>query len=59
MYMENYIYLLYHQRGQKAPEIYYATTNYDDAIIELYRYKKIGDSYISLFQMEMGKSYRE
>lgn len=54
--MENYLYMLYHQRGQRAPEIHYTTTNYDDMIIELHRIRKLGDN---VFRLELNKSYRE
>jgi hypothetical protein len=57
--MENYLYILHHQRGQRAPEIHYTTTNYDDMIIELYRLRKLGDSFINVFRIELNKSYRE
>jgi hypothetical protein len=57
--MENYLYILYHQRGQRAPEIHYATTNYDDMIIELYRVRKLDDGFINVFRIELNKSYRK
>lgn len=57
--MENYLYMLYHQRGQRAPEIHYASTNYDDMIIELHRIRKLGDSFTSVFRIELNKSFRE
>ena len=57
--MENYLYMLYHQRGQRAPEIHYATTNYDDMIIELDRVSKLDDGFINVFRIELNKSYRE
>jgi hypothetical protein len=58
MTTENYLYILYHQRGQRAPEIHYTTTNYDDMIIELYRVRKLGDSFLNVFRIELNKSYR-
>jgi hypothetical protein len=57
--MENYLYILHHQRGQRAPEIHYATTNYDDMIIELYRVRKLDDGFINVFRIELNKSYRK
>jgi len=57
--MENYLYILHYQRGQRAPEIHYATTNYDDMIIELYRVSKLGDSFLNVFRIELNKSYRK
>ena len=57
--MENYLYILHYQRGQRAPEIHYATTNYDDMIIELYRVRKLGDSFLNVFRIELNKSYRK
>lgn len=59
MNTENYLYILYHQRGQRAPEIHYTTTNYDDMIIELYRVRKLGDSFINVYRVELNKSYRK
>jgi hypothetical protein len=59
MNIENYLYILYHQRGQRAPEIHYTTTNYDDMIIELYRVRKLGDSFLNVFRIELNKSYRK
>ena len=56
---ENYLYILYHQRGQRAPEIHYTSINYDDIIIELYRVRQLGDSFIQVFRVELNKSYRE
>lgn len=57
--MENYLYILHYQRGQRAPEIHYVTTNYDDMIIELDRVRKLGDSFINVFRIELNKSYRK
>jgi hypothetical protein len=57
--MENYLYILYHYRSQRAPEIHYTTTNYDDMIIELYRLRKLGDIFINVFRIELNKSYRK
>lgn len=57
--MENYLYMLYHQRGQRAPEIHYASTNYDDIIIELHRIRKLGDTFTNVFRVELNKSFRE
>jgi hypothetical protein len=59
MNIENYLYILHHQRGQRAPEIHYTTTNYDDMIIELYRVRKLGDSFINVYRVELNKSYRK
>jgi hypothetical protein len=55
----SYLYILYHQRGAKNPEIHYTSTNYDDMIIELYRIRKLGDSFINVFRVELNKSYRK
>lgn len=57
--MENYLYMLYHQRGQRAPEIHYTTTSYDDMILELHRVRNLGDSFTNVFRLELNKSYRE
>ena len=54
--MENYLYILYHQRGQRAPEIHFTTTNYDDMIIELYRVRKLGDSFLNVYRVELNTS---
>lgn len=51
--------MLYHQRGQRAPEIHYTTINYDDMIIELHRIRKLGDTFTNVFQIELNKSFRE
>lgn len=55
----NYLYMLYHQRGQRAPEIQYTSINYDDMILELYRIRQLGDSFTNVFRIELNKSYRE
>lgn len=57
--MENYLYMIYHQRGQRAPEIHYTTTNYDNMIIELKRIREIGDFFTKVFRIELEKSYRK
>lgn len=55
----SYLYILHKQRGSRNPEIHYATTDYDDMIIEFYRIHKLGDNSMNVFRVELNKSYRK